>query len=160
MIAAEVAIEVEHGAIAATPRDRDRGALLVVSRRAIRHDHVQTVDGAAQEDHHQPLAVAVVLERASSPGMRSEQNDTGGSGSEHRTPADKFAPRDPGCRWRDRWRFRQVFHHDSVRASRFRTRSTRMKISERTCSGRSRCGATIPTKPADHAGTARITVVI
>jgi hypothetical protein len=54
-VEAEVAVEVEHAAVLARTRQRDRRARLVVRAFAVGHDDAQAVDGAAQEHDDQAL---------------------------------------------------------------------------------------------------------
>ncbi len=91
-VQAEMAVEGKDCAVTAAG-DRDRRARVVILTVAIRYDHVETVDGAAQKDHDQAFAARITTGGARDPGVRSEQQDARrGSG---RRGAEKVAPAHP-----------------------------------------------------------------
>ena len=85
----EKSIEVEHAALAATLSDRDGGARIVIVGLAMRHDDIEAIDRAAQEDDDDSLAAGITFERARRPGIGAEQQDS--RGGDYCGAAEKFA---------------------------------------------------------------------
>src|SRR5579862_5229644 len=85
----EEAVEVEDAVLAAAIADRDRRARLVIVGLAMRHNDVEAIDRAAQEDHHDALFAGVAFERAGRPRISAKKDHAGGR--EHGGAAEEFA---------------------------------------------------------------------
>src|SRR5712692_8008875 len=86
----EMTVEVEHGAIAAATRNRNRRTRVIVVRIAVRNDHVQAVDGATQEDYDEAFAAGVFAGSTRGPCVRAQQENS--RGGEKRGTPDELPP--------------------------------------------------------------------
>jgi hypothetical protein len=86
----EMPVEVEHGAIAAATRNRDRRTRVVVVRIAVWNDHVQAVDGATQEDYDQAFAARAFAGSTRGPCVRAQEENS--RGGEKRGAPDELPP--------------------------------------------------------------------
>ena len=98
----EEAVEVEGRAFArARARDRDRGPRVVVRLLAVRHDDVQSIDGAALEDATRTRRLRACRRRAIRTNTLREEaaRDEREAATDLRKDAVAFDVGDPHCRW-------------------------------------------------------------